>query len=262
MFRKAYNAAVDAWSLGVNLYIFLCGYVPFGRNATQDTEIYTSIQNDDLSLLGREWDSVSTAAKELIMGLLEKDPTKRYTLRQALEHPWVSGDAAPDVALNREILASLVSFNAKNKFKKNALKLVASTLGAPEVAALRAEFLKIDTDHSGFISYDEMGAALKGFKIDHAQLRSVLEAMDDDGDGRISYDEFMNAALSKQLASHQNAIWWAFCEYDKDGDGRITADELKAVLVGESDETIAKYIAEYDSDGNGSIDYQEFMKMC
>jgi calcium-dependent protein kinase len=255
MFAGSYTAAVDAWSLGVNLYLFLSGRVPFGMEARDDQQIYASIRKDALDLTGREWDAVSPAAKELLMGLLEKEPTKRYSLAQAIAHPWVSGDAAPDVALNREILASLVSFNAKNRFKKAALKLVASTLGAPEVAKLRAEFLKLDTDHSGFISYDEMRAALKGITADPSKLAAVVANVDDDGDGRISYEEFMNAALSQQLALHQNAIWWAFCEYDKDGDGRITASELKSVLVGESDEKISKYIAEFDTDGNGSIDY-------
>jgi len=36
----------------------------------------------------KEWDSISKEAKSLITNLLVKDPKKRYTAKEALEHPW------------------------------------------------------------------------------------------------------------------------------------------------------------------------------
>jgi len=36
----------------------------------------------------KEWDSVSTEAKELIKTLLVKDPKKWSSAKEALEHPW------------------------------------------------------------------------------------------------------------------------------------------------------------------------------
>jgi len=38
------------------------------------------------------WDGVSEPAKNLIGLLLEKDPTKRLTAKQTLEHPWMKED--------------------------------------------------------------------------------------------------------------------------------------------------------------------------
>lgn len=32
----------------------------------------------------------------------------------------------------------------------------------------------------------------------------------------------LQAVVERQLVHQQNAIWWAFCEYDIDGDGKIT----------------------------------------
>jgi serine/threonine protein kinase len=37
----------------------------------------------------RYWSHVSPAAKELINGLLDKNPKKRYTAETALQHPWI-----------------------------------------------------------------------------------------------------------------------------------------------------------------------------
>ena len=44
---------------------------------------------------------------------------------------------APDMPLDRSLITSLMAFDVRNKFKKNALKLVASALSAVDVAELR-----------------------------------------------------------------------------------------------------------------------------
>jgi serine/threonine protein kinase len=36
------------------------------------------------------WDHISDSAKDLIEHLLVVDPTKRYTVQQALNHPWIA----------------------------------------------------------------------------------------------------------------------------------------------------------------------------
>ena len=36
-----------------------------------------------------EWKNISAEAKDMIAGLLVVDPTKRLTMAQLLEHPWV-----------------------------------------------------------------------------------------------------------------------------------------------------------------------------
>lgn len=56
------------------------------------------------------------------MGLLEKNPRKRYTLEQALEHAWISADAANDAAIDRSVVLSMYNFNARNRFKKVSIQ--------------------------------------------------------------------------------------------------------------------------------------------
>lgn len=37
------------------------------------------------------WKDISKEAKDLISKLLEKNPAKRYTAQQVLQHPWIVG---------------------------------------------------------------------------------------------------------------------------------------------------------------------------
>lgn len=76
-----YNEKCDVWSCGVILYILLCGYPPFyGRDANS---IYNKILKGEYSFnskihrlalcpnpIGKEWSSVSKAAKDLIKKML------------------------------------------------------------------------------------------------------------------------------------------------------------------------------------------------
>ena len=40
-----YGFAVDFWSIGVCMYEFMCGGVPFGEDADEPMDVYTAIVN-------------------------------------------------------------------------------------------------------------------------------------------------------------------------------------------------------------------------
>lgn len=84
-----YGKPVDMYSIGVIMYILLCGYPPF--------EPEEGIV--DLEFPSPEWDSINDSVKRIITLLLDKDPSKRPTADQCLQHPWISGDAASRKAL-------------------------------------------------------------------------------------------------------------------------------------------------------------------
>lgn len=45
---KGYNHLVDLWALGVCLFEFMCGYLPFGDDAEGPYEIYDDIMKNEL----------------------------------------------------------------------------------------------------------------------------------------------------------------------------------------------------------------------
>ncbi|KAJ1983348.1 serine/threonine protein kinase [Dimargaris verticillata] len=86
--ERAYSKAVDMWSLGVILYICLCGFPPFSDDFAPPAMQY-QIKNAIYRFLSPKWDTISDGAKDLVTRLLQKDPEQRLTVEQALEHPWM-----------------------------------------------------------------------------------------------------------------------------------------------------------------------------
>uniref|UniRef100_A0A5F9CKV0 calcium/calmodulin-dependent protein kinase n=1 Tax=Oryctolagus cuniculus TaxID=9986 RepID=A0A5F9CKV0_RABIT len=106
--QKPYGKAVDVWALGVISYILLCGYPPFYDES--DPELFSQILRASYEFDSPFWDDISESAKDFIRHLLERDPQKRFTCQQALQHLWISGDAASD----RDILGSVSEQIQKN----------------------------------------------------------------------------------------------------------------------------------------------------
>jgi len=89
---ESYDKSVDMWSVGVIIYILLSGYPPFYADSAP--ALFKKIMEVKYDFDDSVWDDISDAAKNLIQNLLVKDPSKRYTAKQCLEHGWVSGGAA------------------------------------------------------------------------------------------------------------------------------------------------------------------------
>lgn len=114
-----YDKRCDMWSLGVIIYIMLCGYPPFygecnrrncGWNEGQHCEdcqesLFVRIQRGEFDFPERDWAHISANAKDLIRRLLVKDAKKRLTAAEVLKHPWLNEEApttplhTPDVLL-------------------------------------------------------------------------------------------------------------------------------------------------------------------
>ncbi|KAI4208031.1 MAG: hypothetical protein LQ346_000195 [Caloplaca aetnensis] len=89
--------AADLWSMGVTLYCLRFGKIPFERPGV--LQLYDCIRNEPLSIgAGAQ---CSESLKDLITKLLEKDPTRRITMAELREHPWVTKNGE-DVLLSAE----------------------------------------------------------------------------------------------------------------------------------------------------------------
>jgi len=121
--NQPYDSAVDMWSLGVILYILLCGFPPFYSESTQ--QLYQQIKNGAYDFPPPYWDSISADAKHLVKHLLQVDPRKRYTSEQVLKHPWVSEGQASTKALPSSALLNIRLLQAKRKLRRAVRYLMA-----------------------------------------------------------------------------------------------------------------------------------------
>ncbi|USW57901.1 Putative serine/threonine-protein kinase, active [Septoria linicola] len=91
--RRRYTRAVDVWSLGVVLYICLCGFPPFSDELYSQENPYTLSQQIKMGRFDYPspyWDSVGDPALDLIDRMLTVDVDKRITIEECLEHPWIT----------------------------------------------------------------------------------------------------------------------------------------------------------------------------
>ena len=82
--QKSYDPELaDVWSLGVCLYVMLCGYLPFSE---EDDE-----KNNKLIVSGKidYPNEIGNICKDLLKKMLEPNPKKRINFLKVTRHPWV-----------------------------------------------------------------------------------------------------------------------------------------------------------------------------
>ncbi|XP_065097061.1 MAP kinase-activated protein kinase 3 [Paramisgurnus dabryanus] len=89
---EKYDKSCDMWSLGVIMYILLCGFPPFYSNTGQAISpgMKRRIRMGQYEFPNPEWAEVSEEAKQLINKLLKTDPNERMTINQFMNHPWIN----------------------------------------------------------------------------------------------------------------------------------------------------------------------------
>ena len=86
--EKEYSYEIDIWSLGIIIYAILIGKTPFETN--NFSELLEKVKRMDYSFPKNK--NIDNDAKDLINKILVKDPSKRLTLDQIVEHKFFKKD--------------------------------------------------------------------------------------------------------------------------------------------------------------------------
>ncbi|OWZ21710.1 Protein kinase [Phytophthora megakarya] len=127
----------DIWAIGVTLYALLFGSLPY--YSSDVSELFDKIESDPLEFPASCEDN---DAKDLLEGMLEKDPEKRITLEDILQHRWTHRNIdskklrkqlnalkqAPTLSIEEHELGSAVSVH-QSRFLKMAAAIRHDTLG-------------------------------------------------------------------------------------------------------------------------------------
>uniref|UniRef100_A0A7S3G2V1 non-specific serine/threonine protein kinase n=1 Tax=Palpitomonas bilix TaxID=652834 RepID=A0A7S3G2V1_9EUKA len=78
----------DIWALGVTLFFFVFGGVPY--KARTELDMYRMIREEPVVIP----DTINPQLHDLLSKMLEKDPNKRISLNDMKVHPWITNNGA------------------------------------------------------------------------------------------------------------------------------------------------------------------------
>lgn len=192
-----YDNKCDTWSLGVLLYVFMSGYLPFQGDNRND--VFYKIQNAKYHFDHKEFKDCTADALDLIKRLLVVDPKKRFSAGEALKHVWFtkSNEKQLHVALDKEVVERLRDFKGVSKLKKAAMNMLVKMADQNSIEELRTQFQKIDADGTGLINADELKSAIKesNLQIPDSDIEKIISEVDYFGNKKINYTEFLVATL-------------------------------------------------------------------
>ena len=266
--QRSYGKECDMWSLGVILYVLLCGYPPF--YAEEDNEIHRMIMSGKSHTFpSKDWDQVSDVAKDLINRCLVHDPTARINAKDALQHPFVTalaGPASKVYPLAGNFANNLKLFKHGNRFQKVVKMKIAESMTVAEIEGLHKTFKDLDKDGNNILSVKEIKAAVEsqlhaaGSKAS-IMAKEIVQSLDIAGDGVIHYEEFIAGAMTKKQWATIDHLHYAFEAFDVTNSGTLTKPEIMLALGGGDVHLANEILDKFDEDHDGGINYDEFVKV-
>lgn len=120
---KGYGASVDVWSIGITLYILLCGFPPFYNE--DNAALFEEIKEGKFDFPSPYWDDISEMAKDLISKILTVDHNQRIDIEGILNHPWITGEDTPRTELT-DVKEQIKKYNAARKLRKATYSIMAA----------------------------------------------------------------------------------------------------------------------------------------
>ena len=111
---------IDLYSLGVTLYKLIFGFYPYKLDEVKNKDYDNILKNIKLEILEFPKDrKVSDLFKDFLKGLLEKDYTKRFNIKESLNHSWIKGS---EILFDEKENAFSLQYFLTNLITDNILK--------------------------------------------------------------------------------------------------------------------------------------------
>jgi len=229
--KDFWASAGDMWSLGVILFKVLRGSMPFKTQGKASLGLANNVVNHTLDIRRAFHDIVSDQACAVLNALLHKNPAKRPSSEELLQHAWllkhIASTAAP---LTKRTCKELASFVGETHFKKMVMRMLVSKLPPRKSRELLEAFEAMDENQDGQVTLLELKRGLAQFPelcegLD-APIEEVFAAIDIDNGGKISLHEFFAASLDSHDVVTDAVIVDAFRCLDTNGDGVLCKEEL------------------------------------
>jgi len=274
--KGEYDRRCDLWSLGVIVYMLLCGAPPFWGSS--DREILRRVRDHRLAFPDELWKGTSKMAIEFIRGLLERDVDRRFSADLALRHDFLKVEDSyfPLTAATLADVAESFRYTAERAgimpaARSDQMDIDSDMTQPPTATSLESSSRRSSTSSLGETSSSETLAdafrrfsklnALEKVTVELAAslmepqrlvaLRDDFLAADANADGTLSLAELRDY-LAKETQHLQNS--------SEAKDSGISALSSEASLLANLQPgEVEELFAAADIDKTRSISYREFV---
>lgn len=204
-----YDQKADMFSIGAIMCEMLTGWHPFYTPNVDDAQSVQAkiIVPKPVMLPDELFCNISEEACDVCQRLLEKDPARRLSAEQALQHPWFLNPDMPTPygnvhtgVLNAQVFEGLKQYASYNKLQRASLQLLAQELAEEQVQELRDAFLAIDTGDGQLDALELQEAARKvDYELSAEEASELIAALGGTSQQRAGYREFIAAAASSTV---------------------------------------------------------------
>ena len=271
--KQNYNEKCDTWSVGIILYMALVGKAPF--DGKDDEEIIHKItkvnyNNKDSKLLNH-----SSEVRDLLSKLLEKDINKRFSAKEALEHPWFEKFGGRSLFSNYKkeevepYINNLFKYSFNSKIQQLVIAFLVHNLPSNDSSiTILKLFRHFNKSGNCKLTKDELRKGLYEYReiefVDN-YVENLFILLDGDNNGYIEYEEFLRACIDKKLIIKEKYLRFAFKYLDQDGTETLNTQKIiKAFVVKPNvilEAAFNKTLNNVDKDGDGVINYKEFEEL-
>ena len=264
-----YDEKSDIWSVGIILYKALTKKYPFIGKSDEETVHYILEGEHDM----RPLMNYSEELQDLIKNLLMKDPNKRPSAIEALNHKWFKkfngrrlfSDFKKDEMT--QFLNNLYNFSYSKILQLVIAFLVHNLPETESVQKILKLFRYFNESGDCELTKEELKKGLNEFKTEidfEEKLDKIFDELDGDKNGTIEFEEFLRGCIDKSEILNDKYINYAFKFLDKENKKSLSPEQIMSAFFVESEaskEILNNMLDSNDYDKNGRINFDEFKNL-
>lgn len=225
---------IDMWDIGLIAFFLFTGKIP---NA------YT-FKSSDLSL--PIFDRISPHGKRLISLLLNRNPSKRISAKNAIKSKWFGFLETKKTIAKvikkqyKKIMSNIKRFKSTNKlFQTSLAYLVHNIPDIEDVRNINKMYMSLNSNCDGKMTKEDIKEGFDSTFLSNKNMnKKVLEKtindffglIDNDGNGYIEYEEFARAGIDKKIFTEREVLQFSFDFFDKEQKGVITFNDIDFIF--------------------------------
>ena len=267
-----YDEKSDIWSIGVILYKALTKKYPFiGKNENETIYYIIEKDYDDKNEMLLNY---SEELQDLVKKLLMKDPNKRPSAKEALNHKWFKKFDGRRIFTNfkkeemKPFIDNLYNFSF-SKIHQLVIAFLVHNLPETESSQKILKLFRYFNESGNCeLSKEELRKGLKEFKPEielDKKFDDIFKELDGDNNGTIEFEEFLRGCIDKNEILNDKYLHYAFKFLDKENRKYLSPEQIiSAFAIKENSqlkEKINNILNNSDVDKNGLISFEEFKSL-